>query len=172
MMYFVKCVTEDYFNFRGKAKRAELLKFLSACVLLEVLWFVAAFVGFVDFAKFASLVCELFLVVPLCAVVVRRLHDCGFSGIWLLIVILLTAVPYVTLAYYMSGVENLTDEDIQQFLLSGTADFLTESQNRLVQILSVLSGLVLLLFAMVVLLFPSRRRIPGFRRKTAFRNLT
>lgn len=95
---FKKCMTTDFANFSGRARRREYWLFTLAMaivsVILEVLSAVAGLtqsailIGLVTFI--ALVICIAFLI-PSIAVTVRRLHDINKSGLWILIGL----VPFV-----------------------------------------------------------------------------
>ncbi|MEM9777167.1 MAG: DUF805 domain-containing protein [Chloroflexota bacterium] len=83
---------QNYFNFRGRASRADYWFFVLFNFLVSIL------VMFVDVAVFGleamaeegafplfSVLYSLFIIIPRFSLSVRRLHDTGRSGFWLLI---------------------------------------------------------------------------------------
>ncbi len=92
--YWKKCVLENYANFSGRARRAELWSFALtnaiAYVLLAILTRVSG-IFVVVYIAFA-----LAMLVPGLAVAVRRLHDTGKSG-WMLLVGLIPIVGGILL---------------------------------------------------------------------------
>lgn len=98
--YFRRCVTANYANFRGRARRKEFWSFaLMSIVLILAAMFVGLVLDFMvgnmrevasdaDFSTdgapwltfFAGGVVWVALIVPSIAVTVRRIHDIGLSG--------------------------------------------------------------------------------------------
>lgn len=91
MQYFVKCL-ENYANFKGRATRKEYwMYYLFYTILYLVVWSIDA-AGMVMENKAMSLVGSaliflftLGLLVPTWAVCIRRLHDVGKSGWYILV---------------------------------------------------------------------------------------
>lgn len=94
MKYYIKAI-KNYAVFDGRATRMEFWMFMLFNILIALaLGFVVAFVLFglgygdadVDFAAdVVSTIYNLFILLPLISVSVRRLHDMGRSGWWYLI---------------------------------------------------------------------------------------
>lgn len=88
MKWFLK-VIKQYADFDGRARRMEYWMYaLIAFIIGLVIGFIEMLLGFYDNgASFGvlSLLYNLFLLIPGIAVSVRRLHDLGKSGWWLLI---------------------------------------------------------------------------------------
>jgi len=78
----VRSVLTQYATFSGRARRSEYWYFYLAYVLAAV---VAAIIDAMLDVTFVGIVLTLALVIPSLAVAVRRLHDVGKSGWWLLI---------------------------------------------------------------------------------------
>jgi uncharacterized membrane protein YhaH (DUF805 family) len=78
----VRSVLTQYATFTGRARRSEYWWFALA---YAVTYFVAAFIDMVLGTTLFTVVVALGLLVPSLAVAVRRLHDIGKSGWWLLI---------------------------------------------------------------------------------------
>ncbi len=81
---------QNYFNFRGRASRADYWFFILFNFLIGLL------VGVIDVMLFGlenvvegvpifSVVYNLFIIIPTLALSARRLHDTGRSGLWFLI---------------------------------------------------------------------------------------
>lgn len=95
--YFKKVLTEDYANFRGRARRSEYWYFALFTTLLAMVLAVASFVmfdasdggSFIGFLPFGLF--YLAIIIPTLAVTVRRLHDTGRSG-WF---VLINFIPYI-----------------------------------------------------------------------------
>lgn len=91
---FKKCVTTDFANFNGRARRQEywlfcLANFIIGLVFSLLLW--AAEVSgsgvLYGIVLFLNIVVSLALLIPSLAVTCRRLHDTGRNGLWLLSVL-------------------------------------------------------------------------------------
>ena len=104
--HFIECFTQNYFNFSGRARRREFWGFL---LFFFLIWAILLFIGVFTlvahlggmlyeagleqaFLSFGGGMLFLFVLVfiyliclfPLWAVQVRRLHDRGMSGWWVL----------------------------------------------------------------------------------------
>lgn len=95
MNWFIKCVTKDYFNFSGRARRKEywfyqLITFLIPFILGIICRIFGINVGG-GFISFLLLILTLGLLIPGLVVLVRRLHDTGRSGWWFFIAL----IPFV-----------------------------------------------------------------------------
>lgn len=89
---FKKCMTTDFANFSGRARRREYWLFTLATfiisALLKVLGLLVATTEsavLIGIVSFVSIVFSVGILIPSLAVSVRRLHDIGRSGLWLLI---------------------------------------------------------------------------------------
>ena len=89
--YFKKVVTKDYFNFKGRAQRKEYWSFiLFNFIIGSVLGLLAINSQGADTEKLnifekISNIYTLGVFIPSIAVWVRRIHDVGKSGWWLLL---------------------------------------------------------------------------------------
>jgi uncharacterized membrane protein YhaH (DUF805 family) len=84
--YWKKVVLESYAKFDGRSRRAEFWwYFLANLIIGVVLNVVDAVIGL---AGILSLIYALAVLVPGLAVGIRRLHDTGKSGWWLLIALI------------------------------------------------------------------------------------
>jgi len=81
MNYYLK-VLENYATFSGRARRSEYWYF---CLVNFVVAFVIGFIGGLTKIDFLGNIYTLAIVVPSIAVGVRRMHDVGKSGWFLLI---------------------------------------------------------------------------------------
>lgn len=77
MKWFIKCI-KQYADFKGRARRQEFWMFTLFYCLASIL------VSMIFLPLFGSLL-MLGLLVPSLAVNVRRLHDVGKSGLWILL---------------------------------------------------------------------------------------
>ena len=85
--YFVSCITEKYFCFKGRARRKEywsfvLFNFLITFVLGFISGFLGASGGDTAGIDILSGLVSLAFIIPGYAVLFRRLHDVNFSGWW------------------------------------------------------------------------------------------
>ena len=85
MEWYIKVVRDNYANFKGRASRQEYWMFvLFNFIFLIALSFIEAFL----FGLYSSILSDLYvlaLLVPSIAVGIRRMHDTGKSGWFLLI---------------------------------------------------------------------------------------
>ena len=97
MNYFIDCITKKYVCFEGRARRKEYWMFVLFSFLAGfVVGFVGAFLaGATQVPAFALLgiIFNLAILLPSLGVFVRRMHDIGKSGWW----ILLAFIPIVNL---------------------------------------------------------------------------
>ncbi len=85
---FIKCYTENYFNFRDRASRKEYISFFlfygMICLIYEVLNLTFGFSLELEFLFF---IVDFFLILPFLNLNIRRLHDFGYSGLFQIILI-------------------------------------------------------------------------------------
>lgn len=81
----VKAVLTNYVGFSGRARRSEYWWFVLFNIILSIV--VSVIANAIKFPLLATLV-SLALLLPGLAVSVRRLHDTGRTGWWLLIVLI------------------------------------------------------------------------------------
>ncbi len=86
--WFTYCIRNKYADFNGRARRAEywsfaLMNFIIYCVI-QILAHISGNLGRGVFSLLALIFC-LGVLIPGIAVGVRRLHDIGASGLWILI---------------------------------------------------------------------------------------
>ena len=86
--YWKKVVLENYLNFEGRARRAEFWWYaLANLIITIVLNLIDAAIGFGSgYGGVLSGIYGLAVLLPGLAVAIRRLHDTGKSGWWLLLV--------------------------------------------------------------------------------------
>jgi len=77
--YWKRAVLENYANFSGRATRPEYWWFFLANLILSVV---------LGFLPFIGNIYSLAVIVPGIAAAMRRLHDTGRSGWWLLLVLI------------------------------------------------------------------------------------
>jgi len=85
--WFIKSL-RNYINFSGRARRREYWFFSLCAILIYIFAMILDYLLFGDYALF-TLISTLGLIIPSFAVSVRRLHDIGLSG-WF---ILLSIIP-------------------------------------------------------------------------------
>jgi len=79
-------VLKKYAVFEGRARRKEYWTFFLVNVAIAfVTGFIGGILGIAGLVNFVVVVCSLAILVPSIAVGIRRLHDTGRSGWWLLI---------------------------------------------------------------------------------------
>ncbi|AIQ54667.1 DUF805 domain-containing protein [Paenibacillus sp. FSL R7-0331] len=87
MEWYLKAI-KNYFNFTGRARRTEFWMF---AVINFLIGFLLVFIEAVfEPAPIIRSVYYWFILIPSWAVLVRRLHDSGRTGLW----ILLAFIPY------------------------------------------------------------------------------
>lgn len=103
---FKKCVTTDFANFNGRARRREYWLFCLAMVIIGVIFGILSEVSvasgsgvFYGIVNFLIIVVNLALVIPSLAVQCRRLHDTGRSGLWILLMFVPIIGPIVLLVF-------------------------------------------------------------------------
>lgn len=118
---FIKCYTENYFNFRDRASRKEYISFFlfygMICLIYEVLTLTFGFSLELEFLFF---IMDLFLMLPFLNLNIRRLHDLGYSGFFQIILIsviiivkylkhtffIITGLIFVLLLSFIKGTNN------------------------------------------------------------------
>ncbi|MGI8667754.1 MAG: DUF805 domain-containing protein [Jatrophihabitans sp.] len=93
----IRTVFGKYATFSGRARRSEFWWFALFAIIVDVV------VGIIDSAvgnSILGLLVGLALVVPSLAVAVRRLHDTGRSGWWLLIGLIPIVGAIVLIVFY------------------------------------------------------------------------
>ena len=91
MEWFIKCVTKDYWNFSGRARRKEYWMFVLFNVIFSSVW--GGIIGLFGMPDWLTYVYSFAVMVPSIAVAVRRLHDIGKSGWWFFISLIPIAGP-------------------------------------------------------------------------------
>ena len=77
MEWYLKALRQ-YFDFKGRARRREFWMFTLINIIIEILLSLSG-------VEFLSGLYSLFVFIPSIAVSVRRLHDVGISGMWLIL---------------------------------------------------------------------------------------
>ena len=83
--YAKKCVTENYANFNGRARRAEYWSFALCAGVISAVFSVLYNVTDAGLFNTLGYLFSLAVLVPGLAVAWRRLHDIGKKGTWYLI---------------------------------------------------------------------------------------
>ena len=82
MEWYLKVVRDNYANFNGRARRKEYWMFvLFNAIIGTAIAFIGGFVGF----YLLGTIYNVAIIIPSIAVAVRRMHDVGKSGWFLLI---------------------------------------------------------------------------------------
>ncbi|MFK3958575.1 DUF805 domain-containing protein [Guptibacillus hwajinpoensis] len=82
MNWYLK-VLKNYVNFQGRARRKEYWMFTLFNVIFSIV--LTLIESLADISPFLTSIYSLFIILPSLAVTVRRLHDTGRSGWWVLI---------------------------------------------------------------------------------------
>ena len=86
----IKYSINNMFNVKSRARKSEFWWFLLLYVVTySIVWMIDVYL--IQSDKLVSSVFALVLLVPMITVSVRRLHDIGYSGWWLII----AAIPYL-----------------------------------------------------------------------------
>lgn len=91
MNWFISCITQNYANFNGRARRQEYWMFTLFSFLLNLALSIVGVIlisistSLVSVTNIISFVAWAALFLPSLAVAVRRLHDTDRSGWWVLI---------------------------------------------------------------------------------------
>jgi len=102
--YWKKAILENYANFSGRARRAEywwttLINFVIS-IVLSILAGILGDLGAI--ISIISLLFSLAIIIPGIAMAIRRLHDTGRSGWWLLIG-LIPLIGFIVLIVFMAS---------------------------------------------------------------------
>ena len=102
MEWYLKVVRDNYANFNGRASRQEYWMFyLFNMIFLGVILAIDTFLGI----AFLSTIYTLALMIPGFAVGIRRLHDVGKSG-WFLLISLIPLVGVIWLIVLLASKSN------------------------------------------------------------------
>ena len=106
--YYKKVVLENYANFSGRARRAEFWWFVLANLIIYVI--LGILMGVSDIFFVLYVVYGLAVLVPSIAVAVRRLHDTGKSG-WFILIGLIPLVGFIILlVFYLQDSQQGSNE--------------------------------------------------------------
>src|SRR3569833_2067997 len=81
--WFMKVVTQHYFDFNGRARRAEFWWFILVYIIIEIILSVIGNVA--HLGQILVSIFQLALLLPSLGVGVRRMHDSNRSGWWILL---------------------------------------------------------------------------------------
>jgi uncharacterized membrane protein YhaH (DUF805 family) len=84
--WFMKVVTQHYFDFNGRARRAEYWWFVLVFVIIDIV--LSVIDSIVHLGNILSLIFYLAMLLPLLGAAVRRIHDTGRSGWFVLVPIM------------------------------------------------------------------------------------
>ncbi|KPP83157.1 MAG: Integral membrane protein [Oceanicaulis sp. HLUCCA04] len=99
----VKSVYSNYANFQGRARRSEYWWFF--LFVFIVAFILSAVETMVTGTMFLYLIFLLASIIPSIAVQVRRLHDTGRSGWWILLSFIPLVGPIVLIVFYVMDSE-------------------------------------------------------------------
>ena len=95
---FVKCYTENYFNFSDRANRKEYISFVLFYGLIGLIYIIITIVfGYSLYLVSLLFIIKIFLLIPFISLTARRLYDLEYSRLFLLILI-----PIIVLTKYLS----------------------------------------------------------------------
>jgi uncharacterized membrane protein YhaH (DUF805 family) len=105
--WFMNVVTQHYFDFNGRARRAEFWWYVLVYFIIAIILNVVQ--SILGLGTILSGLLGLALLLPSLGVEVRRLHDIGRSGWWLLIAF--TGIGIILLIYWLAqpGVTGAND---------------------------------------------------------------
>lgn len=96
--WFFICVMKKYADFKGRARRKEYWMFILVYMIFEIVLGILA--GILPILAILLGIFCLALIIPSLAVAVRRLHDIGKSG-WFLLLMLIPLVGPLIILYFM-----------------------------------------------------------------------
>lgn len=99
----VKACLNNYANFSGRARRSELWWFVlfNFCAQIATSIVDSIIMSIIGFTALLSFLVMLALIVPGIAVAVRRMHDIGKSGWWLLLGLIPIVGPIILIIWYV-----------------------------------------------------------------------
>lgn len=89
MEYFIECITKKYMDFSGRARRSELWYYMLFVSIISIVIQIIENILNINYTKVGGPINWLFslaFLLPGSAVIVRRLHDIGKSGWWILLI--------------------------------------------------------------------------------------
>ena len=103
-----------YFDFKGRARRAEYWYFILFIILVSfILGFIEGFTGAFDNTdrSIYADIFSIFIIIPSISVSVRRLHDINRSGWWVLLTFLIIIGSIILLIWHCKD----SDKEINRF---------------------------------------------------------
>ena len=95
---FIKCYTENYFNFSDRAERKEYISFILFYGLISLIYSIITIVfGYSLNLVSLFFIIKIFLLIPFISLTSRRLLDLEYSRLFILILI-----PVIVLTKYLS----------------------------------------------------------------------
>ena len=95
---FIKCYTENYFNFSDRAERKEYIPFILFYGLISLIYSIITIVfGYSLNLVSLFFIIKIFLLIPFISLTSRRLLDLEYSRLFILILI-----PVIVLTKYLS----------------------------------------------------------------------
>ncbi|MCQ2188343.1 MAG: DUF805 domain-containing protein [Paludibacteraceae bacterium] len=110
MKYFINCVTSNYSNFKGRARRKEYWHFILFASIVQIL------IVLLDESVTHYIVATA-LFLPQFAVTTRRLHDIGKKGLY--------AIPYIIATISITYLDLVVSDPELQFNLMRSLSLLT-----------------------------------------------
>ena len=101
MQWYLTVMTQKYADFAGRARRREYWMFFLVYFVLTLV--VGVVEGFLGIGGYATALVALAHLLPSLAVTVRRLHDTGRSGWWLLVALVPLIGALVLLFFMLSA---------------------------------------------------------------------
>ena len=153
--FFVNCLAkQNYSRMRGRAGRMEFWSatIIGAFFTILPLFFIIIPCSLIRWISLtAILVAVLYLAMPLLSVNVRRLHDVGFSGWWLVFLYVTYCVPFSYVIFTLSvhiGLEPQLIEnpdELYHILLDSCREFWLVCVHAIAEILSLILFVLTLL---------------------------
>ena len=144
----VKTCLKKYFDFKGRARRSEYWWFVLFAAIVSSVFNYGGLL--IPFLSFVGMFCSLLLMIPLFAVMTRRLHDTGRSGWWVVLLAIFYLAALVTMAIllapYGSQLFETTDTMVQ-------AEMMADAVQSSPGVATVLTGSSLLGFLLLIVVF-------------------
>lgn len=109
MDMFIKVVKDNYANFKGRARRNEYWMFVLISFVISLGTWVIDGIMFPD-AGVVNGLYSLAILVPSVAVGIRRLHDTGRSGWWMLLVFAIV-IGWIVLIIFLAKDSDIGDNE-------------------------------------------------------------
>ncbi|MDR2100894.1 MAG: DUF805 domain-containing protein [Campylobacteraceae bacterium] len=99
VQYYLDAIKNHYFDFNGRARRSAYWFFVLSNIIVSIAISIVDAIIFVNIIGFAllGLLYNLAIILPSLGLAVRRLHDIGKSGWWVLI----TLIPIVGIIWFI-----------------------------------------------------------------------